>query len=543
LLPWLLCLLGARLGPGLHSLGWFWDEQLALAMGLLLLTASGACALRDRLRLGPCGLDPGALLAALALLLWQLGFHAPGAQERWCMAVVRSPTGGAPLEAAEHHAAVGLMLLDDMLHAVLRFVACTPLEAWPFALASQRNHHLWVQDEEWWEACYRSAGWMRLPANPKLPGGRRARTEGRPRHLLREAALWAAVMAETLRMMVVLRPKCAAPCWVAAPCVASTLLVVSCSPWLAKQGDLVLVEMAQLTRVVSRFAIYFQAVWIVALGLLLRPEELALCALPEGNAALRALELGALAVLYIVVAGHLWEATARCRAASPLYAVPAEDVMPDPAFRSRPLYCGSLGLVEGSYAPTRMCDWDELPGGQGQLRWRERYTLRRCAELLAARESHLLSHLDALHSRLAEAELEVHSPGRCARPAPPSRLGKLLGLLAVAACAAAAQGWCSSCCARAMDSGGSLFEAVLWASLLVRVSHDWYSLMLRSAAAWEAAGHTAYAEVVALRQQASALHSSLAEAQWLLWRLEARLEGLGVAVQRPRGRTAGCVRH
>merc|ERR1719506_729043 len=116
---------------------------------------------------------------------------------------------------------------------------------------------------------------MRLPENPNTGCG-----HGRSsyRLLLTEALLCASMAVETLGTMVILPPKCAGPGWVAAPCVALTALVVSCAPWLPRQSDLVLMDMLQLMRIVSRFAVYFQAVWIVALGLLIQREDMALCA-------------------------------------------------------------------------------------------------------------------------------------------------------------------------------------------------------------------------------------------------------------------------
>lgn len=533
-LPWLLCL------PHADSyLGWISDQQIVLGVGLLLMAVSGAAALRDHLRSGG-GAAP--LLAAIALLLWHLGFHSPASSpsEKWCVAVLRDDGGELPLSRVDrHHAAVGLMLLDDMLRTILRFVAGAPSEAWPFALASQEHYFLWVCDEEWWETCYHRTNWMRLPAHPKrMFGGPRSSS----RVLLTEAMLWASMAMETLGTMVILPPKCAGSGWAAAPCVAVTLLVVSCAPWLPRQSDVVLVEMLQLIRMISRFAIYFQVIWLVVIGLLLAPEEIALCALAKDSPTLLGLQAAALVVLYVMVASHLWVTTTRCRVASPLYAVRAEDVVSDVPLRSRPLYCGStgphgagLGLVEGSHAPTRMCDWEDP--AVASLRWRDRLALRHCAESLASREAHLLSNLDALDVCISEAELEVHGTSHAPRPgsARQRSLNGVLAVLAVALCLLASRGWRPSCCAQpaavSSDSCTTGFlESVVWAFLLLRVGHCWYSILVQSAAAWEASGRTAYAEVVTLRQQASTLYRSLAETQWMLSRLEAQLESLGVVL-------------
>jgi len=578
-LPWLVCLLGlqagaAGAGPGLDGawgLSRLWEQQLALFLGLLLLFASGAASLKDRLRSGGGTADLGPLLAALALLFWHLGLQqAPGCSAsspslRRCVALVKSIGLGSHATYCaldDRHAAVGLMLLDDVLRAVLRFVGATPAEAWPFAIANQRTRDVWVHDEEWWRACYHGASWMRLPTYPQLPfcaGSRGAQPPPpRPggagvtlRQLLREATLWASMMAQTLGTVVMLRPKCAAPSWAMAPCVASTLLVASCAAWLPRQSDMVLVEMFRLLRIVGKFAVYFQAIWIAAAGLLVSPDELALCALPKDAwIPLRSLEVGAVMVLYVMVAGHLWAVAARCRAASPLYAVSAEDFVMQPPLRSRPLYCGTLGLVEGTYAPTAMCDWEEL-AGTPEVRWRDCFAIRHCAEVLAAREAHLLSYLDALRLRIDEAEMEAHSstsssswlPGGCAGAgtAHPSAFGpwrKLGGLLAIPAlllCVVVGRVCASTLHVHQIARPGprGIVELTLWAALLLRVGHGWYSIMAHSVAAWTAAGREAYSEAAELRQRLCTVHRSLAEAQWLIRRVEDRLTDLVVAPQPP----------
>ena len=167
LLPWLLCLLGSWSG-GLQmepGFGWLWDLELSP----VLLPALGAVAMVASSALGvvtmvsqqrPAGVraDLGPMLAALALLLWHLGVsRQPGPTERWCVAVVtRAASTERPLglRALDRSAAIGLFLLDDVLRAVLRFVAGTPSEAWPFALADRTCHSLWSSDEEWWANTY-----------------------------------------------------------------------------------------------------------------------------------------------------------------------------------------------------------------------------------------------------------------------------------------------------------------------------------------------------------------------------------------------------
>jgi len=345
--PWLSCvfLLGAGatvVREVAEALDWILDHQVVLASGMLIALLVGCATIRDYLR-GRGGAGP--VLAASAFLLWHMRWlRSPSSSSspgRWCVAVAKAIEGGRPPSPVDNHtAALGLVLLDDMLRAVLRFVAGAPTEVWPFALINKKCHTLWVSDEEWWEACYRGASWMRLPKNPQLTNGY---TEvSSTRCLLKEAMLWASVMVETLGMWVILPPRCATPAWAAAPCVASTLLMVSCAPWLPRQSDIVLVEMRQMLRIVSRFAIYFQALWVIVLHTLLQPEDMVMCALPKESLFLQALEAAAAAALYTIVVGQLWVVTARCRAASPLYAVPAEDVVADASVRSRPLYCGSL---------------------------------------------------------------------------------------------------------------------------------------------------------------------------------------------------------
>jgi len=515
-------------------------------LGLLFLASfSGIFTPTRRDHCGSSG-SAGPALTALVLLLWHLGLQSPDSTD-WCAGILKAIEtasgcgGGAPLpEHVDHHAAVGLVLLDDVIRTIFRFVAATPAQAWPFALINRKHNFLWIHDEEWWEACYSSCSWLRLPPNPKTLGLPQA-----PDSLwcpLREARLWASVMVETLWVMAILPPRCASPSWAATPCVASTLLVVSCAPWLPRRSEMVLFEMRRLMRTVGRFTLYFQAVWIVALAVLFDPEDVQLCALPKASGLLRTVEVIALLVLCATLAEQIWVVCARCRASSPLYAVPAEDVVSDPPLRNRPLYCGSLGHVEGTHAPTRMCDWEELGMAKGRIRWRSRYSLRRCAETLAAREAHLLSNLDALELRIREAEIEAN------RVLPTSSRAGLLALLhlvpAVVASVllfslASANGWQLN----EVDSanagpttGSSTLDALIWAAFLIRVGHCWYSIMVHSAAGWDASGHAPHGEAVELRQQALALHKSIAQTQKMLVRLEDGLGNLGVAVQQPHGR-------
>jgi len=530
-LPWLLFLPSTSFGPGLCDFGSVWDCWLVTGLGLMLTGALGAAAFRDHLQ---SSAGAGPMFTVLACVLWHLGLSdrgpASGDTDKWRVAVVHG--GRPPLPVGSLHTAVGLMLLDDVLRAVLRFVGSVPFEAWPFAAASRESYFLWVHDEDWWEQCYRRVSWMRLPANPNVRGGSRHTNVGQ---LLSEASLWASMAIEALGTMAILPPKCAGPVWVPAPCAALTVFVVSCVPWLPRLSDIVLVEMLQLMRTISKF----QAVWIVVIGLSLRSEDIAPGEMPKDCMALFLLEACALVVLYLIVVRHLWAVTKRCRVASPLQAVPAADIVSSTTFRSRPLYCGSLGVVEGSHAPTRLCDWDNICN----VRWRDRFALRRCAESLASREAHLLSHLDALGVRISEAEREECCSLHCAPDSTPRAWflsqGSLNGVLAVivmALCAVAARGWWSSRFgAHAVwpaDSAGNAFKAVLWAALFLRVGRCWYSIMTDGISAWEALVRIQHVEVSALRQQAHTLHSSLAATQQMLSRLELQLRSLGVPVLR-----------
>eukprot|EP00927_Polykrikos_kofoidii_P086475 TRINITY_DN9705_c2_g1_i1.p1 TRINITY_DN9705_c2_g1~~TRINITY_DN9705_c2_g1_i1.p1 ORF type:complete len:728 (+),score=108.87 TRINITY_DN9705_c2_g1_i1:126-2186(+) len=540
------------------------DHQLVLSFALLLVAFPGGGApSRDyaHARRGEQGSSPA--LAALAFLLWNLGLVGPRGMapcaEKWRLAAVESVKKLGPAHAVDHHtAAMGLILLDDALRTVLRFVAQAAPEAWPFALINRKSHTLWVNDEDWWEACYTGVGWMKLPRHPKHSPNAGVPQTG-PWCLLKEAMLWASMVLETLGMMAILPPKFAAPCWALAPCVASTLLVVSCAPWLPRQSDMVLVEMRQLLRAVGRFAIYFQAAWAVVVWLLLLH--------PDESLGLRATEAAAFIALHFWVLGRLWVVTSRCRAASPLYAVAAEDFVSDTLPHSRPLYCGNLGVVEGSHAPTRMCDWDAISSADCGLRWRDRCAMRRCAESLAAREAHLLSHLDALSVRISEAEMEAHS-ARCSSgvgggssgdTTPSSSTSSPRCFILVLALSAAvvvplavlfvifATGTLRTPFSRQerlpsapsfWEAGSGALQGLLWASLLLRVAQGWHASVV---AMWNASTTgqlptPQHIEVGTMRERASTLTRSLAETQYMLCRLEDQFDRLQVAVERHRGR-------
>jgi len=294
------------------------------------------------------------------------------------------------------------------------------------------------------------------------------------------------------------------------------------------------------------------------------------------------LEAAAFAALYALIVGHLWVVTTRCRVASPLYAVPADDVASDPPVRGgRPLYCGSSGTSDGqtstrvcgtvgSHAPTRMVDWEALSTTHSHFRWRDRCALRHCAESLAAREAHLLSHLDALEVRIGEAEVELARGPQCSWAGLSCSPGVLLAsmavivrALAVAAataalaaitlllCAAAARGWQPSWHPDVDFSprwypGGGMLEATLWMSLLLRVGQCWYSVMIRTtlpSACWSGAdtevrSRAHHSEVACLRQQACDLHRSLAETQHMLCCLEDNFDKLGLPLERQRSSPA-----
>lgn len=474
------------------------DHRIICGFCLLMAVTSGLVALRDFSTRGGAG-----ALVHLALWCWHFGFQTP----KWCVAtqVKRSIS-------AQHMP--GLTLVDDVLRAVFRFVSNTPADVCPVALTNQRNYYVWIHDELWWETCYKTAEWMKIPVNPK---------HDPPRRLVNEAAMWVSMTAETLGMMVMLPPRCAASFWVVAPCFASTLLVLCCSPWLPQQSDVVLVAMVQLLRFMSRYVTYFSVIWIVITGLLVPPEELSMCTLPD-HSALSVVELGACVTLVAMVAGHLWRVTAFCRVSSPLYAVPANDT----DTRQRPLYC-SVGLVEGSHAPTRMCNLEDR--ALCESRWQDRYTIRRCTESLTAQEAHQLSSLDALNARIAEVERshrKIRRGSFMAAPQTFTAVTVLLSVCAVGVSTLVVQSW-RSCHGRRVLTNFSVSEAMLWTSLLVRVGHCCHSIVARVVVAWDS---PRCSDLAALRRKASALHKKLAKTQWMLCHLETQLESLGIEVQR-----------
>lgn len=481
LLPWLLCL-GACFGRRRE------EAQTGL-LGVALLATSLAFS---------CGSVAGFAdlkVFMLAMLFWN-GPRPVG--DRWCRAALKD---GGDVQLGQH-AALGLVLLDDLLRAVLHFLASEPAEAWPFALTCRGLYQL-SHDEEWWERCYNYMAWQRLPtAEPwPLPS---------PRRLLREALLLASMMAETVGMMVLLQPPTIG--WAAAPCIASTLLVVSSSPWLPRQSGLVLVEMSRLLSLICRFAVQAQAL-LLLLAAAVQPHLPLPCRRISDSVALKSLETIALAVMYSMVACRLIANMARCRAASPLYAVPAEEVVaePVPHNHSKPLYCDG-GVVEGTYAPTRICAWEELSG----ISSRRRYILRRCGDLLVAREAHLLSHLDALQWRINEAENEQTYPPKEQFTGLPVLLVPGLCLLCADSLGTVTgQPWC--------------LQALVWLLILSRFGRGWYQEVLRNFP-YQAD------EVWQLRREFCTAHQHLAETHQLISQLEDHVQQLGAPKSLPRHR-------
>jgi len=217
--------------------------------------------------------------------------------------------------------------------------------------------------------------------------------------------------------------------------------------------------------------------------------------------------------MYVMVACRLVANMARCRAASPLYAVPAEEVVPEPVphNHSKPLYC-DRGLVEGTYAPTKICMWEELSG----ISTRRRYILRRCGELLVAREAHLLSNLEALQMRIKEAENDTLPQQE--------QFSGFPGLLASALCLLACAHWSFG-----PVTGQPCLQAAVWLLILSRFGQSWYHEVLRNLPC-----QSAEDEVWDLRREFCTLHRHLAETQRLITQLEDRVQSLGVVPKRQR---------
>lgn len=560
LLPWLFCLMILRSGFEMSSTqAQILQTQESSLFGLgtlLLMFCTVAAYLRSSQPASRGGdeSEVGPLLALVALLLWHLGFQRHHREEiPWCLAILKG-IGSKPASVpSERHVAFGLVLLDDMIRTVLHFVSGTPAEAWPFALTNKDTFSLWSKDEEWWAACYQGSNWQKLPVNPHfLRHGQHSLPEPfqSSRRLFREAWMLASMMAETFGMLVILEPPVATT-WAAIPCIASTMLVVSCAPWLPRQSELVLIELCRLISLVSRFIVYFQ-VSLLLIGFT-SSHSFGSVSLPEGLLHWT-VEATALVVLYGLVLSRLWAVMARCRAASPLYAVQAEDVIQDPLPRtsSAPLYCGSLGRVEGAYAPTLLCTWEELASNACNqlLTARERFTLRHCGELLVAREAHLLSHLDALSVRIEEAEKdEKEASSSSQNSSHPANVLTLMGLVATVLCIVATKHQTShvlellqSRVARHAKSSAVREEAtgclgrceiLLWAFLLLRICSGWYQIVLRKLRK-TFDEEQPVSEAVELREQALKLHNNLAETQWMITRFEDRVQSLGISTHRQR---------
>eukprot|EP00928_Gymnodinium_smaydae_P031085 TRINITY_DN22937_c0_g1_i1.p1 TRINITY_DN22937_c0_g1~~TRINITY_DN22937_c0_g1_i1.p1 ORF type:complete len:692 (+),score=99.21 TRINITY_DN22937_c0_g1_i1:147-2222(+) len=503
------------------------------------------------------------VLVAAVLSLWYLGLPPGPAESDWSLPALPAPAAagtppprglpGSPsavalldisAQEAGRRAVVGLIVLDDLLRVILRFVAGSPLEVWPFAVCNRYHYSLWMTGcSNWWEDSYLSASWMTLPPNTGRLGNRGSSSIA---CVLSKAVLVASVAAEAFGSVVVFPPECTLSCWVAAPLVTSTLLVATRGP---SRLDTLLLAVMELVRLASKCGVYFQAVWLLA-AYLLPTQDTALRAHGSGwgcyrQAALGVLEVLALSGLYVALASRVSMVLAWRRTAEPLYAVPIEMRDSSP-LAGRPLYCGSLGQgVEGTYAPTRMCDWDDASDGSGllSLPWRERFRLRARAEALTAREARLLSFLDALAVRIREAEScgEDENSGIAAaiRPAcrPRQRRRAILACgAALVSLLGAGVAWRFhlSLCPHSVG----LIEAAFWLVLFARAAHYYLRAALpRLLAAWEAyrpprRRNVGDPELAALRQQAHAHHQCLAETQRQLCHLEARLESLGVRARR-----------
>jgi hypothetical protein len=316
---------------------------------------------------------------------------------------------------------------------------------------------------------------------------------------------------------------------------------------LPDRPDAVLFGVLETLQLAGKCIIYFQAAWVLADSILpppttAGPADVTMRSLLScyHSGLLCVLEVVALTTLYVVLANHLCRVSAWCRTAAPLYATPIEAAFPGatPPMAGWPLYCGRQGHgVEGSHAPTRVCDWEDVAGpGIIELRWRERFALRHRAETLAAREARLLSFLDALNVRISETELGI--AGSQNRPSAFARVAFAV-VAAVSIAILVLFGGFPSGAARTSlplamlhSRAEGYFEKLFLAALLIRVAHSLILVLARLCAAGVAKAQLADAEVVALRQQARALHNGLTETQMALALLEVQLANLGIPVQR-----------
>lgn len=600
LLPWLFCFIGLSAGPVGRGSGYAKDQRSILGLGLLSLAASAVTAgasPRGPLTNGSSwnlAISGGRYwlsLATLICILVHLGFAVPELVPEndfeplalplcrtgpSCMTV---PKHGSSTSAAvaltdyafsHRKAVVGLSLLDDILRCLMRFLGGPPEELWPFALTNRQTYFLWANDEEWWEACYRSALWMKIPAHSGHLSHRHLFGSGQ-RCIFSEAVLLACVVIEAMGTLVVLPPNCVASCWVMAPVVASMLLIIAHCPPLPRHPQFVLLSALNLLRLTSKIAVYFQAAWLLLGNVIFQPQ-LSVFQSEDGDheypngVAGPIFEIIAVTVLYAALAGRLWVVAAWCRAALPLYAVPIEEMIgPGSSSRpanGRPLFCGGSSQcvgedhgggaygpvgVGGSHAPTHMCNWEDLGV---DVSWRDKVTMRRSAEELTAREAHLLSFLDALELRIQEAEVELH--GGHSRRWLLDTLAGTAAVFATAFCMLVSWRWRLLGCRRS----GGIMEAAFWLSLALRAGRcrqsvvELLSTFCGAASFWRQAActereripqggpftHTATSpreEVSALRRYARELHIDLAETQRRLWQLEAQLQNIGVVLRRP----------
>lgn len=598
-LPWLFCLVGLSTGPA--GRGYMKEQKVILGLGLSSLAASAASAAASPR--GPFASGSSAVLgmsggrywlglATFACILVHLGFTTPellpeddlpplalppcSPSHPSCSSITSHGASAvatvalADYAVSTRKAVLGLSLLDDILRCLTRFLGGPPEDVWPFALTNRRSYFLWANDEDWWEACYRSTLWMKLPAHPGHLSRRHLFGSGQ-RCLLSEALLLACVAVEAMGTLVVLPPHCVASCWVMAPLVASTLLIIAHCPPLPRHPQFILLSILNLLRLTSKIAVYFQAVWLLV-GNMPFQEQLGALHSDEDDhddhfgAAGPVLEIIAVSALFAALAGRLWVVAAWCRAALPLYAVPIEEMMwpgsPSSAASGRPLFCSGSSPhsgadrgggayapvgVGGSHAPTHMCDWEDLGV---DVAWRDKLSLRRRAETLTAREAYLLSFLDALDLRITEAEVELQGGAR--RRWFVDTVAGAAAVFATGFFALVTWRWRLLGCRRS----GGIMEAAFWVSLALRAGRcrqsvvELLSTFCGAASFWQQAAcaererlpqfgpdtHTATSpgeEVSVLRRHARALHVDLAETQRSLWHLEAQLQAMGVALRRP----------